>query len=388
MTEIRLLIVDDNPQFTDSLKRMLSFEPDFRIVGAASSGKEALEILAEVPLDVALVDVHLPDMNGIKLTEAIIETYPEVQVIIVSVDYENQVIIDAMRSGAKDYIQKPPSNEILAKSIRVAFKKKPKPTSPLTPLPEPKALGKIIAVYSGKGGVGCTFIATNLALNMNSTETPSVLVDADLQFGDASLYLNLYTSYTIFDLANLETEFDRDVVENVLLMHPEGLKVMAAPMQPELSDSISAELMQNLLEYLRGSYAYVIVDMATELTDISVGIFEMADLILMVMTPDIPSIKNANYVMDLMHRLDIPGDRMEFILNMVGPRDDISPARVGESIGTPIAVQIPFDQAMVKRSINRGDPLILGRQTGPLTLQLVQLVGVVKERLLEQVVVA
>jgi pilus assembly protein CpaE len=384
MTEISIMIVDDNPQFTDNIKRILSFETDLRVVGTVSSGKKALEMLAHWPTDIALVDNNLQDMNGFQLTEAIVETYPEVQVIILSVDYEKQMIVDAMRAGAKDYIQKPPSTEILIKSIRDAFKKKPKPTGPLPPIPVPKVLGKIIAVYSGKGGVGCTLIATNLALHLNSRAIPAVLVDADLQFGDASLFLNLNTSYSIFDLINVAGELDQQVVGDVLLLHPDGLQVLAAPPQPEMADSISVDVMYKVLTYLRSSFAYVVVDLATELTDIAARIFDLADLILMIVTPDIPSIKNTNYVMELMSRLDISQDKMEFVLNMVEPKDDITPIKVSDSIKMPIAVQIPYDKDAVKRSINRGDPLVLGSKTNPLSLQLIELTNVVKRRLLER----
>jgi pilus assembly protein CpaE len=257
MTEIRIMIVDDNPQFADSIKRILGFETDFKVAGTASSGKQALEMLVHSPMDIALVDNNLPDMNGFQLTETIAERFPEVQVIILSVDYEKQMIVNAMRSGAKDYIQKPPTSEILVKSIRSAFKKKSRSTAPLPPLPEPKAMGKIIAVYSGKGGVGCTLIATNLAVHLNSREVPCVLVDADMQFGDASLFLNLNTTYSIFDLINVAGELDQNVVDDVLLMHPDGLEVLAAPPQPEMADSITVDVMHKVLAYLRSAFAYV-----------------------------------------------------------------------------------------------------------------------------------
>jgi pilus assembly protein CpaE len=392
MTEIRLLLVDDNPQFLESIKRMLSFEADFRILGSASSGKEALDLIAKTTFDVALVDIHLPDMHGFQLTEAISEADPTLHVIILSVDTEKDKILEAMRAGAKNFIPKPPSGEVLSNAIREAFQKRIKTAPLIFPEPEnekePKQRGKIVAVYSGKGGVGCTFLATNLALHLHSRETPAVLIDGDLQFGDIPVFLNMYPRYTIYEFVDMAAELDKEVIEDVLLLHPSGLKVLAAPNQPELADGISAKIISKVFNTLCDHYPYLIVDMASELNDVALEIFELADLILMVMTPDIPSIKNMTYVMDVMNKLNVPSEKLEIVLNMVGQREDLTPVQVENGLKVPLAAQLPFDNASVKRSINRGEPLVLDGKPGILGRSLIHFVGAVKERLLGEVELA
>jgi pilus assembly protein CpaE len=388
MSEIRLLLVDDNPQFLDSIKRMLGFEPDFRIAGTAASGKEALDLMADETFDVALVDIHLPDIHGFELTKKILEADPTIQPIILSVDYGADKLLEAMKAGAKNFIQKPPSSGKLADAIREAYKRKletsPLISPPSIPKEEPKVNGKVIAVYSGKGGVGCTFLATNLALHLHSRETPAALVDCDLQFGDIPVFLNMHARYTIYELAGIAAELEHEVVEDALLVHPSGLKVLAAPPQPELADAITVEVMNHVLDHLRTSYSYILIDMASDLNDVAVEIFDIADLILMVMTPDIPSIKNMTYVVDVMYKLGVPHEKLTVVLNMVGQKGDISPARVENSINIPFAAQLPYDNAEVKRSINRGEPLGMENKTGILGQRLIQLVGVIKERLIEE----
>ena len=243
-------------------------------------------------------------------------------------------------------------------------------------------------VYSGKGGVGCTFLATNLALSLHNRETPAVLVDADLQFGDIPVFLNMHPRYTIYELADITADLDQVVVEDTLLHHQSGLKVLAAPNQPEVADAITPEVMHRALDNLRGSFPYVLIDMATDLNDLAVEIFEMADLILMVMTPDIPSIKNMTHVLDVMYKLQVPSEKVEIVLNMVGQREDLTPRQVEATLHMPFMAQLPYDKPSVKRSINRGEPLVLETRPGPLGQHLIQLVGVVKEWLIGEVEVA
>ena len=391
MTEIRLLLIDDNAQFVDSIKRMLGFEPDFRIEGTAASGKEALDLMEKSSFDVALVDIHLPDIHGFELVKKILEVDPTLQAVILSVDYSTEKILEAMKAGARNFIQKPPSSEKLATAIREAYQIKlatgPLIDPPPIPKPEPRVNGKIIAIYSGKGGVGRTFLATNLALRLHSRETPAVLVDADLQFGDVPVFLNMHARYTIYELVGMGEDLEQEAVEDTLLLHPTGLKVLAAPNQPEAALGITPEVMKNVLENLRGTFPYVLVDMATNLDDLAVDIFEIADLILMVMTPDIPSIKNMTNVMEVMYKLGVEQEKIEVVVNMLGQRD-LTPRQVEDSLRMPLIGLLPYDKASVKRSINRGEPLVLETRPGTLGQQLIQFVGVIKERLIGEVVEA
>jgi pilus assembly protein CpaE len=391
MTEIRLLLIDDNAQFVDSIKRMLGFEPDFRIEGTAASGKEALDLMEKSSFDVALVDIHLPDIHGFELVKKILEADPTLQAIILSVDYGTEKILEAMKAGARNFIQKPPSSDKLAAAIREAYQIKlatgPLIDPPPITKPEPRVNGKVIAIYSGKGGVGRTFLATNLALRLHSRETPAVLVDADLQFGDVPVFLNMHARYTIYELVGMGEDLEQEAVEDTLLLHPTGLKVLAAPNQPEAALGITPEVMKNVLENLRGTFPYVLVDMATNLDDLAVDIFEIADLILMVMTPDIPSIKNMTNVMEVMYKLGVEQEKIEVVVNMMDQKD-LTPKQVEDSLRMPLIGLLPYDKTSVKRSINRGEPLVLETRPGTLGQQLIQFVGVIKERLIGGVVEA
>jgi pilus assembly protein CpaE len=198
----------------------------------------------------------------------------------------------------------------------------------------------------------------------------------------------MYPRYTIYEFVDMAAELDKEVIEDVLLLHPSGLKVLAAPNQPELADGINAKIINKVFTTLCDHYPYLIIDMASELNDVALEIFELADLILMVMTPDIPSIKNMTYVMDVMNKLDVPSEKLEVVLNMVGQREDLTPVQVENGLKVPLAAQLPFDNASVKRSINRGEPLVLDGKPGILGRSLIHFVSGVKERLMGKVELA
>lgn len=384
MTEIRLLLVDDNPHFVGSIKHMLKDEPDLKIVGSVGSGRDALDILSDCTPDVALVDTHLPDMHGFQLTEQIIEVDPSIQPIILSVASDEETILNAMRAGAKNFLQKPPTEDTLSKAIREAFQKKVV-TAPLPPIiesiPEPKVGGKIVAIHSGKGGVGCTFLATNLALHLNGEADQAVLVDSDLQFGDIPVFLNLNAAYTMYELVDIPEELDKEAIDSTLLTHSSGMKVISSPHQPELADSISPDVMKRLLNNLKDRYPYVVVDMATDLNDVAVDIFDSADMIMLVMTPDIPSIKNMTSVMNVMKKLDIPTEKLHIIINMVGKKESLNAKQILDAIKVRPVTQLSYDEAGVARSINLGKPLIMENSANGIGQQLIQLGDEIKNRL-------
>jgi pilus assembly protein CpaE len=384
MTEIRVLIVDDHTQTVDTIARVLQFDEDISLVGTAKSGQEALDLADELDPEVVLMDINLPDTDGLSVTSALLEADPHIQVIILTVRRDMDLLTQAMNEGASGFLLKPPTSEELIGAIRKASNRHSKlmrTTSPIQLISEPpQVMGKVIAVYSGKGGVGCTTLATNLALGLNTVDTPTIIIDCDMQFGDVMLFLNLQQVYSINDLASISLELDRDVIEDVLHDHESGLNVLAAPQRPEMADEVSAESLRNVLEYLRGLFAYVVIDTGTVIDEIALTVFEMADLILTVITPDIPAIKNTRFLIDILNEMGIQDERVLLVLNMVERKSTIIAENIEEHLNHQVAVQIPFDMASVKASINHGVPLLIQGKTLPISKSMIDLVGAVRER--------
>jgi pilus assembly protein CpaE len=156
---------------------------------------------------------------------------------------------------------------------------------------------------------------------------------------------------------------------------------MAAPPTPEGASRISPEDLRKILSFLREEFAYVVVDTASALDEITLTVLEMADLIVTVVTPEITAIKNARHLTDALDAIGIRRDRLVAVLNKVGRKDDISARSVNEHLRLEVAAEIPYDRAVVLHSINRGRPLVLDGRGHPLTRSLIVLTEWVKQYL-------
>ena len=379
--KIRVLIVDDVSETRENVKKLLQFESDVDVVGIARTGKEAIQVSQELNPDVVLMDINMPDMDGIAATEAIRAKQPAVQVVILSVQSDQNYMRKAMLVGARDFLTKPPMGDELISAIRRAGemarteKAKSVQVQPvaisgnlngLSGFGGPK--GKIVTVYSPKGGAGCTTLAVNLALTLNNDDTRVALVDGNFQFGDVAVFINEQGKNTVLDLAPRAEELDPEIVEEVMVKHAaSGLHILAAPSRPEHAERISSGQFSKVLEYLSQMYAYVVVDTASLLTDVTLAAIDVSDLIVLVTTQDIPSIKNCRLFLDLLQTLGVERNRILFVMNRYDKRINITPERVAENLKQEVALVIPLDEATATKAVNRGVPFVLDNKSQPVS---------------------
>jgi pilus assembly protein CpaE len=326
-----------------------------------------------------LMDINMPDMDGISATEAIRGKLPHVQVIILSVQGDPNYMRRAMLAGARDFLTKPPMADELISAIRrageMAQQERTKsvqahgaPVSPGGPIRSGLSLtqGKVITVYSPKGGTGCTTIAVNLALALHNEDTRATLIDGNFQYGDVAVFVNEQGKNTIIDIASRVDELDPEIVEGVMIKHAAtGVHILAAPSRPEHAESVSGNQFSHLIEYLRQMYAYVVIDTTPILTDITLSAIDKSDAIVLVTTQDIPSIKNARLFLDLLQTIGIERERIVFTMNRFDKRIAITPERVGDNLKQEVAAVIPLDERVVVPAVNRGIPFILDNKTQP-----------------------
>ncbi len=397
--KINVIIVDDIAESRENFRKLLQFESDLHVLGAARTGKDGINLAREVEPDVILMDINMPDMDGIKATEIIRKEHPNVQIVILSVQGDPNYMRRAMLAGARDFLTKPPSVDDLITTIRMAGKmakeerEKEKKRFPMQGgmgmlgvgyMPQGVTLGKVIIVFSPKGGVGCTTIATNLAVTLHNEETPVVLIDANLQFGDVAVMLNERGQNSVIDLTPRADELDQEVINDVLISHKlSGIKVLTAPLKPEQADSVNSTSFVKIITYLKQMFSYIVIDTSSMLTDVTLSSIDISDIIVLVASQDIPCISNIRTFLDLIEVLEYDRSKIIFSLNRYDKRIAITPEAISDNLKIDVSSILPLDEKVVIPSVNRGVPFVLSDKSKPISRAIMTLTEKVRLRLSE-----
>ena len=390
-----VVVVDDTDESREMILRMLQFDSNIEVVGTAKSGIEAIEVAQKLKPDVMIMDINMPDMDGITATEAIRKKIPFVQVVILSVQSDANYMRRAMLAGARDFLTKPPLIDELTSAIRragaMAQEERAKSaltfgsTGPLSLSPNglvPGSTGKIIVVYSPKGGCGTTTITSNLAVALKDSTNKVAIVDSNLLFGDVAVFFNEHVKNNSFDLIDRADDLDAEVIADVMTKNKlTGIDILAAPNQSQFIDSGVGESFTKILEFLQGLYDYILVDTTSYLTEVVQSCLDIADYIVLVTIQDIPAIKNTNQFLSLADASGIGRERIIFVMNRYDRRISISPDRVGESLKQPILGAIPYEDRAVSYSVNRGVPFMIDNKGIPAAKAIVALADHIREKI-------
>lgn len=363
MEKIKLVIVDDSVETRNNVKMLLSFEKRIEIIGEAENGEEAVFIAKEAKPDIILMDINMPVKDGIKATEEISFSVPGSTVIIMSVQGEQEYIKKAMSAGARDFLNKPFTGDELCRTILKTYDIESKRRE-LTAAPRSheEIKSSVITVFSTKGGVGKTTIASNLAVGIaRSSKKKVALIDLDLQFGDIAIMLNVSVKNTISDLIKEIGQLDADLMEEYLVTHFSGVKVLPAPIKPEYAEYITGTHLEKIVNVLKESYHYIIIDTSASFHETVLTALDMSDKILFVSTLDLPTIKNIKSGLDIMETLHYPKEKIKIILNKASEQFGIKYKDFENTLKHPIWSYIPEDSPTVITSANKGFPFVMTR---------------------------
>jgi pilus assembly protein CpaE len=377
---IQVLIVDDIPETRDHLAKLLGFEPDVEVVGTASSGADAIEKAVKLLPDVILMDINMPDMDGIAATERLSAQVPNAAVVMMSVQGEADYLRRSMLAGAREFLVKPFSSDELTASIRQVYSREKEKAgraviAQAARAADPTMEGLVVAVFSPKGGVGRTTIAVNLAVAAASELGKKVtLVDGSFQFGDVAVLLNLNPkNKSMAELApELEAGGDPDSVETYTQAHSSGIRVLLAPASPEMAELITPAGVKHVIEILRQHSELVVVDCAAWFNDTLLGILDLADVVLTVLTLEITSIKNTRLFLEVAEQLGY-SHKVRLVLNRADTTLGIRVADVEHSIGRKVDHTIVSDGRAVVYALNRGVPFVLSNRESQVSQDVLRL---------------
>jgi pilus assembly protein CpaE len=399
--KISVVIVDDIAETRENIRKLLQFEPNIDVVGVARSGTEAIKVAREFQPDVVLMDINMPDMDGITATERIRSVLPTVQIVILSVQSDPNYMRKAMLAGARDFLTKPPDLDELLSAIRrageMSFIEKEKAASTMAAVQAggittasgsyfpARFNGKVISVYSPKGGVGVTTITANLAVAMHSEEEPVVVVDGRVQFGDLTFFFNEQTRNDLGDLALRSEELDPDFVNDVLLTDEEtGVRILASPPRPEAAEPVSAEQFSDIIRFLKRMFKYVIIDTSSGLDEVTQTAIDEADLLALVSTQDIPAVKNIRLFLNLLIALGFPIQKVFLVMNMYDKRrTTVTPERIADITKVDVAAVLPFDDRLVTPAMDRGVPFLPENRSHPISKGIMRIGATIEKKIIE-----
>lgn len=365
--KIRVLIADDIAATRESVCKLMEFHPEIEAVGQASTAEEAIVLAKSVQPDIILMDINMPGMDGIEATEVISTEVPGAAIIIMSVQGEQEYLRRAMVAGAKNYLVKPFTGDELLQAVKQVYTNEKKRRNILQ-LPKVPELGKVLTVFSTKGGIGKTTIATNLAVALAANTGAKVgIIDADLQFGDVSLFLNLLPQTTIADLVRDIDNIDEALLSSYLTPYNENVEVLSAPFRPEQAETITGINLAAILKTMRKMFQYVIVDTAPAFNDVILSVLDASDQIIVVSSMDLPTIKNVKLCLEIMESLNYTTEKVKVVLNRANSEGGMEPHEAEESLRCIFTATLPSDGKTVVGSVNRGIPFVVSNPDTPVS---------------------
>jgi pilus assembly protein CpaE len=357
-------------------------DPSVQRIGAATLRGEGYELMAaptaedglrrwanEHP-DLIVVDGFLAGTDGYTFVQHLrsSEVWPaHVRVILLGEDGDLESKIRALRAGADDYVAKPLNAiELIARASGLLAHIAPSNGA----MPRQVAVkGQVHAWYGAKGGVGTTTLAINTAIALHrETKMSVVLVDANLQFGDHRVFLDLGPDkYSIVDACTAPA-IDQELLRKCVVRHESGIDLLLAPPAPEAAEHVSAEHhhLYQVVELMRSMYDFVLVDLDKRLDDHTLDIVGTADVLFMVMNADLACLKNVRLLLETLGQVGLPADRLKFVLNRNNAHTGISVKSTEGVLRRKVAYQVVNDYRTAISSLNSGTPFMVNRPGSPI----------------------
>ncbi len=319
------------------------------------------DVIRQSSPDVAVISLDADQGKALQLIAALSQDSPDLPVLAVSGKNDGQAILQALRSGAREFLTVPVVlEEMLLALQRLGRSRTNSERSHQGLSSLAKVESKVIAVLGSRGGVGCTSIAVNLGATLAQDKNHNVaLVDLDLALGDADVALDLMGDHTLADVALNIDRLDMTFLKRSLVRHASGLSLLPHPIQLEDANLIREEHMQRVIGLLRASYTHLLLDLSKSFSPIDITALRMADVILVVAQLDLTSLRNVVRMMLTLGSDDELVSKVKIILNRVGSENDISQEKAEETIGKPIFHEIPNDQRAMTEARNQGMPLLM-----------------------------
>jgi pilus assembly protein CpaE len=358
----RAALISSDSTFVAQVKQLLT-GPDRPVsldlelsVPLYQFGEHQIQALRGMIPELIILDLGDSPELGLQLAQYLVELNPAQLFIATGPVLSSDQLMQAMRAGVSDYLPKPVTPEDLRAAATRSTHKLRKQDGDKQRQP-----GRILSFFSLKGGGGSTTLATNLAILIHrSTKSKTLLVDLDLELGESAMVLGSHPRFNFVDFAENFRRMDASLLASYIEHHPSGIHLLSAPLQPQKAESVTADQIRRILAFLRQHYDYILVDTPRSFAPSTLAIFEQADLVFIVGTADLPSLRNIQRGIPMLKRVLAKGeDQVRLILNRYDPSDAISVADVEKSLGLKVYWKVSNDYEALMASVNAGRPIVL-----------------------------
>jgi pilus assembly protein CpaE len=350
-SKIRVFAIGSCDGFSEILRALESHE-DVELVGARETVAEGASALSGGHLEAVLLAARGSVLPTDEL--AAMREYTRAPIIMVCAGGGGTLLEQALEAGVADVLPLPQLTENIVFAIRKASHVGRRASASAD-----GRHGRVITVFSPKGGIGKTCLSVNLAAALaRNHEQETLLLDLDLQFGDAAIMLGLEPEKTIYDLVVAPGELDSEKLAGYTTKHPCGLDILPAPLRPEDAELVTESKLSRLLEVARGSYDSIVVDTSPFFHGPMLATLDRTDDLLLLCGMDVPTIKNVRLSLQTLELLSFPPERVSVVLNRANTNVGIKHNEVERALETKVRFDLPSDRA-VPLAVNRGKPVVI-----------------------------
>ena len=356
---LEVVVVDPDSNSRADTNRALAMAR-FTVSGEAGYGIDAVTMAREKNPDVVVLAMEEPVARASQTMSALADALPETPIIVYSSLSDAASVRRAMVSGARDYLVKPPRPEELARAIYSVLEQEERRRTRLTgQTANNAARGTVITVFGAKGGIGKTTISTNLATALcRNTNSTIAIVDMDTRFGDVAIMMDVVVEFSIADVGRNIDQVDRESIRDYLVQHSSGVEILPAPLHPTEWGALHRQHIARVIELLAQTHDYVIVDTPGAFNELVATALEAADIILLVTSMDIASIKDTALALEMLRAASVSEDKVKLVINHSTSSNSLRAEDVERVLEYPVYWRIPHDVA-VSNSNQLGQPIVL-----------------------------
>ncbi|OGO51433.1 MAG: hypothetical protein A2148_11890 [Chloroflexi bacterium RBG_16_68_14] len=356
-----IIIVDPDPDARSDAKHVLT-SSQLTVVGEADYGIEAVTVAREHPPDIFLVSMEEPVVRAIRTIQMLEGIAPKAAVIAYSSLADAGSVRRAMVAGARDYLIKPLKPEDVTRAIYGILEQEERRRLQLEgEANEPVARGTVVTVFGAKGGIGKTTIATNLATAMvQATNANVALVDMDTRFGDVAIMMDIAVERSIADVARRIDELNRESIKDSLVRHHTGISILPAPLHPTEWRDLTPQHIEKIVDLLAQGHDYVVIDTPGTFNEIIATTLELSDIILLVTSMDITSIKDTALALEMLRTADVPEEKVKLIVNHSTSSNSLREEDVERVLEYTVTWRIPHDYNVASAN-QLGVPIVVAK---------------------------